>query len=173
MCFKNTRGFSNTATSFSDLDILLYTDSSGYYRMNVAAGEIDLYANEDGYFSEYTDVYNIGEYETLWINMSMEREPTIVEIIKPQKALYMNNNKLLRLPITTIVIGDIDIEVYTSDGVSHVEFYIDEKLQKTDYNWPYAWTWNEKSFLRHKIKVIAHDIFGNTVSDELTVWKFF
>ena len=151
-----------------------YTDSSGYYRMNVAAGRIDLYASADGYYSEYTDNYDIGEYETLWINMSMERELTEVEIIKPQKALYMNNNKLLRLFITTIVIGDIDIEVYASDGVSHVEFYMDGKLQKTDYNWPYVWTWDERSFLRHrhKLKVIAYDKFGGTASDKLVVWKF-
>ena len=53
-----------------------FTNSSGFYSMNVAAGEIDLYAEEDRYFGEHTGDYDIGENETLWVNISLYPIPS-------------------------------------------------------------------------------------------------
>ncbi|MCX6668018.1 MAG: carboxypeptidase regulatory-like domain-containing protein [Euryarchaeota archaeon] len=47
------------------------TDSEGFYSMNVAAGEIELYFSAPGYYDESTDYYSIGEFETLWFNASL------------------------------------------------------------------------------------------------------
>ena len=52
-----------------------FTNSSGFYSMSVAAGVIDLYVRADGYFTGYTDNYDIGEYETLQIDVSLYPKP--------------------------------------------------------------------------------------------------
>ncbi|GAH63103.1 unnamed protein product, partial [marine sediment metagenome] len=48
-----------------------YTNSSGYYKINVAAGTIDLDFSANGYYSESTDYYTIGENETIYVNISL------------------------------------------------------------------------------------------------------
>jgi hypothetical protein len=55
-----------------------YTDSSGFYLMNIAAGKFDLSAYVYRYFRVDTGYYNydIGEYETFWVNMSMSPYPS-------------------------------------------------------------------------------------------------
>jgi rubredoxin len=52
-----------------------FTGISGFYKMNLPAGEfyIDLVAR--GYFWEVTDLYNITENETIWLNISMYQVP--------------------------------------------------------------------------------------------------
>jgi len=52
-----------------------YSNSDGYYAINVAAGEIKLYVYADGYYGNYSDWYSIQENETLWVNMSMDPYP--------------------------------------------------------------------------------------------------
>ena len=108
-----------------------------------------------------------------------DTNPPNVEIIKPEKALYIINFKirsyLIRKPF---IIGKIDITVDVTDdesGMDHVEFYIDDKLKSIDISEPFSWTWKRGSFIRHRhiIKTIAYDNAGNSASDEITVWKFF
>ena len=55
-----------------------YTDSSGFYLMNIAAGKFDLSAYAYRHFAVDTGYYNydIGEYETFWVNMSMSPYPS-------------------------------------------------------------------------------------------------
>ncbi|HEC87039.1 MAG TPA: hypothetical protein ENI49_04135, partial [Thermoplasmatales archaeon] len=99
---------------------------------------------------------------------------TETKITKPEKALYIVNNKILSL-FTPLIIGSIDIEVNVFEelDINHVEFYIDDKFKANDTTEPYVWTWDEKTFGRHTIKVIAYDNAGNHVSKQITVWKFF
>jgi len=51
------------------------TNSSGFYSMNVAEGEIQFYVYKFGYLGEYTDWLEIDEYEILWVNFSMYPRP--------------------------------------------------------------------------------------------------
>jgi len=41
----------------------------------------------------------------------------------------------------------------------------------TDY--PYSWTWTDKLFSQHDLKVIAYDKAQNSVIEEIHVSKFF
>jgi len=100
-----------------------------------------------------------------------------VNIVKPEKALYLFNLKirryLLRKPF---IVGRIEINVDTSDlesGVNYVEYYVDDKLRYSDSSYPYSWIWNERAFGIKTIKVLCYDNAGNTASDEVVVWKFF
>ena len=58
-------------------------------------------------------------------------------------------------------------------GIEKVDFFVDSRYKATDYFEPYAWTWDEKTFFKHTIKVNVYDNAGNKASDEIVVWKFF
>jgi len=73
-----------------------YSDSFGFYSFDVAAGIIDLYVRADGYFSNNTYVYyEIGDYETIWINISLDPFPPqnaivcgFIKDVNTEEALY-------------------------------------------------------------------------------------
>ena len=102
-----------------------------------------------------------------------DNQPPYVEIVKPKNALYINDRKIIPLPIT-VVIGNITIEVNASDnvGIAKVEFYIDNELKHVNYSYPYYWLWNETAMGRYVIKAIAYDFAANTAMDEQKVWIF-
>jgi len=52
-----------------------YTGTSGFYKMNLPAGEFHLTVEAHGYLYEKTDRYNITENETIWLNISMYPRP--------------------------------------------------------------------------------------------------
>ena len=157
-----------------------HANSSGFYKMNVATGEVYLSIWADGYCYEETYRNDAEENETLWINVSLSREIIEVDISKPLKAIYKNNIRLIPF-FRTAIIGEIEIEAYVHDSwfmpmdAEKVEFYVDDDIKATITSEPYIWMWVEKTpfRFRHTIKVIAYDNEGNSVSDEITVWKFF
>ena len=77
---------------------------------------------------------------------------------------------------TTVIIGDIDVEVEASDddsGIYRVNFYVDGSLEETVGSSPYRWSWDESGFGRYSVKVVAFDNAGNSAEDSIDVWKFF
>jgi hypothetical protein len=101
--------------------------------------------------------------------------PPVVQITKPEKAIYIRNDKVLPF-ITALVFFAIDVQVTASDnesGIALVEFYIDDTLKANDTTVPYSWTWSERSFLSYALKVIVYDNAGHHTEKEITVWKFF
>ena len=88
-----------------------YTDSSGFYSINVAAGEIYHDIREHGY--EYYNPYrwDAVENKKLWMNISLEEETIEVDIAKPLRALYIKNNRLMPYNKARII-GKIDIEAF-------------------------------------------------------------
>ena len=77
--------------------------------------------------------------------------------------------------ITTLVIGQIDVNVTASDsqsGMNRVEFYINNYLKATDHAAPYRWTWSERGgFFPYTITVKAYDNAENPSTWDLLVWK--
>jgi hypothetical protein len=51
------------------------TASNGFYQLNVAAGNISLYVDEEGYFSQSIEDLSVGDSETLWVNVSLTPRP--------------------------------------------------------------------------------------------------
>ena len=94
-----------------------------------------------------------------------------VKIIKPEKALYVFNKKIIPLP-SPLIIGKIDIEAYASDyksGIERVEFYIDDELRYTDNDSPYSWTWDEFAFGAHEIAVSTYNNDGDYANSKMEV----
>ncbi|UCD13183.1 MAG: carboxypeptidase regulatory-like domain-containing protein [Thermoplasmatales archaeon] len=86
-----------------------YTNSSGYYRMNVAAGEIILYVYASGYLNENTDWMDIGDYETLWVNFSMYPRPPENSIV----CGYVNDSE------TGLPIEYANVNLHWRDDLGH------------------------------------------------------
>jgi hypothetical protein len=75
----------------------------------------------------------------------------------------------------TVIIGKISVETQINGdpgSVVKVEFYKDNKLQSTDNEAPYTWSWNTISLFKHTIKIIAYYDSMNSTSNQITVWKF-
>ncbi len=137
------------------------TNGTYYYRVN-------------GYNNEH----DWGDFSTLkWmiVGEGGDTEPPTVEILSPQQGYIYFRNKELFPFVTTIIIGDIDIEVEATDlcGVDRVEFYIDDQKMGTDTTAPYTFAWTQNAFFKHTIKAVAIDTSGNEAETELTVSKFF
>ena len=104
--------------------------------------------------------------------------PPEIDIIKPGKAVYLNNQKvlprILRLPLS---VGSITIEADAKDedsGIEKVEFHINGKLMGNDTTEPYTYSWmrDRLRFIHiFFIRVIAYDKDGATAEDLIIVRK--
>jgi len=153
------------------------TDSSGFYKIDIAPGEVyhDIRSQSYYYYNPYR--LDCQEDKVLWINISLEEEPIEVDIAKPLRALYVNNNRIMPYNKARII-GSIDIEAIVNydwwghTEIEKIEFYVDDELKETVYSEPYNWTWSERKVGKHTIKVIAYDLQGNSASKEIEVRKF-
>jgi len=101
--------------------------------------------------------------------------PGVVFITPIEKHLYFFGADKGACPFT-LIIGKINVEAQVngvSGVIQKVEFYRDGRLQYTDTEEPYSWTWNKLSLFRHTIKIIAYYDEVNTTSNEIMVWKIF
>jgi outer membrane protein assembly factor BamB len=109
------------------------------------------------------------------------RNPT-VSITRPVNGFYFKDEKIFpnHMPF---IIGPITIQANASQdplGITHIEFYLDGKLQATDTEAPYTWYWNSRihphlnhdlPFFDHIISVIAYDPLGRKVTANIQVRK--
>ena len=95
----------------------------------------------------------------------------LVSIERPSNYLYILDKEIFPLKMP-VIIGKITVtaDAFDEDGISKVEFYIDDVLRFTDHNEPYSWLWSEFAIGWHEIKVIAYDMKGNKATDEQNVW---
>jgi hypothetical protein len=152
------------------------TNASGFYSINIASGELYMYLREMGY--EYYNPYRHDAFanSTVWLNCSLTRSTIEVELNQPLNALYVKNQRIIPLS-SPHIIGSINISAYIPGGwdepgtAEKVEFYIDGVLQATLTEQPYNWTWSQRTFGKHVIKIIAYDFNGDTASKEIEVNK--
>jgi hypothetical protein len=110
-----------------------------------------------------------------------DTSPPSLAITSPKKGYVHINllggiiHKNFPILITTLVIGQVDVNATASDsesGVNRVEFYIDNDLKAIDYTAPYSWPWVDRGFFfPYLVTVKAYDNVGNPSSLSLRVWK--
>lgn len=154
------------------------TNASGFFTTSIAPGELYLDLRVNGY--DYYDPYrhDASSGTPLWMNLSLEKQPLSIEMMKPLNALYIHDTRIVPTtsprifgPITiTALVGN---SFYDQGHAEKVEFYIDGALKATFTNEPYTWTWTQKTVGAHVIKVVAYDADGNTFSKEFAVRKLF
>jgi hypothetical protein len=108
-----------------------------------------------------------------------DNTPPEVEILSPQKGLYIFGRKILpRFIRPALIIGKITIEANATDddsGIEKVVFYINGKEVGNDTTEPYEylWKWNRPRLIHiFVIKVEAYDFAGESASDRMIVRKF-
>ena len=103
-----------------------------------------------------------------------DNEKPTVGFKKPVHGIYLLNKEVVPF-FTTIVVGDIDVEVTVEDsgGIQKVVFYVDNEPVAEVLSEPYMWRWEKNGVLprRHLIKVVAFDEGGNIATAELMVWR--
>jgi hypothetical protein len=54
----------------------------------------------------------------------------------------------------------------TGNNTAYIEFYIDDKLESTDTQAPYSWSFNTDNYPQgqHTIKTVAHTLTGETIT---------
>ncbi|RLF39508.1 MAG: hypothetical protein DRN12_06905 [Thermoplasmata archaeon] len=107
------------------------------------------------------------------VSFTIGETPTIT-ITNPQTGLYLNNEKIISLPIT-MVIGSIDVNCEFKPGFLSPEkviFYVNGKQKYIDDTPPYNWRWNDHTLGRKKLYVEA--VFdGKKVVDDIVIYKLF
>jgi len=165
-------------TEGNRLDYETSSDSNGYYSCQVPAGEIYIDIRATDFYEDDLGRNDVYENETRYVNISLDPDIPQVSMIKPLNAIYMNGERIIPHG-TCILIGSIEIEAFIHDfwyrsresQVEKVEFYIDNELRATVEQTPFSWTWNEKVFGEHTIKIIAEDDEGHRFSCERIVKK--
>jgi hypothetical protein len=97
-----------------------------------------------------------------------------VNITRPiENSFYLGNRWLSALQKRTVICGPIEItaDVDSDAGIDRVEFYVDNKLKKTDTEEPFNYRWMLSVPFKHLIKVVAYDTNGNYGDDEIYVWN--
>lgn len=104
-----------------------------------------------------------------------------INIISPQygclyigdKMIPLNTSKIM-LPI--ILLSGVEINVVAENAVGNVtfDFYIDDELKhsETVSDSMASFTWDEKAFLRHSIRVVATDEGNNTDETSIDILIF-
>jgi len=146
------------------------TDKSGYYKMDVAAGDVNLYLDADGHYNMQTEKFSIKEGETLKVDVLLKPVKLNINVEKPIRGIYWNN-KLLVPFIFTIILGDIDIKVNGSYELREVEFYVDDEFKHADRFEPYDYSWTEGGFGLHKIKLVCNGIYETVVYRNINVLR--
>jgi len=96
------------------------------------------------------------------------------EISKPYKGIYFFNRITLYNPVLTVIIGQIDVVVNTSnEHITRVDFYIDSVYKSTDTTPPYVWRWDDRCSGKKVISAVASDDVGNHYESRSTVVKYF
>lgn len=109
---------------------------------------------------------------TVRVNVTKEKIPPVVELLKPRKHRVYIRNKEKMWFFKTIIIGPITVKVNATDMdgyIEKVEFYVDGKLKHATATRPYYWVWQEFVIGKHTLKVIAYDNDGLASEDIMNV----
>jgi hypothetical protein len=97
-------------------------------------------------------------------------------IVKPERnCIYINDREIgSTFIVNTIIIGDISVRTNVDDviNVSKVEFFVDDKLQFEDTEFPFEWIWDKISFSKHGLKVLTYYNNGFISEDNMNLFKF-
>lgn len=90
-----------------------------------------------------------------------------VELVKPERGVYIGNGKLFNLPVT-LIIGSINVQVETPGFQNQptVEFYVNDELQFSETQTPYNWLWDEPYFGSYELRIVVSNSEGD--SEEIT-----
>jgi hypothetical protein len=122
------------------------------------------------------DIFSSDRYKGIdYVAVGEEHATSGVFITKPiLNHLYINDEKI-KVSRFTSIIGKIDVEAQANilyGAIRKMQFYLDGRLEFTDDQAPFVWSWNKPVLIpfKHTIKVVAY-YDNSTVYDTITVRK--
>ncbi|MCJ7740615.1 Ig-like domain-containing protein [Candidatus Microgenomates bacterium] len=107
--------------------------------------------------SVFTTIFlSVTLFAAFLVNQSVKAESLSVSITSPQDGQVV--------PYNDTVIGAEVLETSPSATVNYVEFYVDDQLLSTDYDYPYGSTWYMMSQMPgsyYSLKAVAYDSESN------------
>ncbi len=101
----------------------------------------------------------------------------VLNIDQPRNGLYIRNLRILPIPSDrTIILGATDVIVSPDDvSVDRVEFYVEDKLFKKDYDDQFDWNMNIRTWGEHTLKIVVYDSAGNSATEtmDVTIFNYF
>jgi hypothetical protein len=166
-----------------------------YFRLaNSGPGSVDysITSNKNWILISPTNGSSSGEWDYIYVNVetkgldigSYSGRITITSsnaVNSPQillVSLKIINDQPPEISITSPKNGDVvsqtvpvKVKVKDDVGVKKVEFYLDQKLKKSDSNAPFGWLWDSVTTASgfHTLKVKAFDTVGQTDTDVIRV----
>lgn len=152
---------------FSGVDKIWYSlNNQGYQEYK---GYIYFFDKPDGEYNlSFYAVDNCGNKENeKTVSFKTDRSNPQIKIVKPKNnVLYFNNIPLLRTLNRSIIIGFLNSKYNIFDngsGIEKVEFYLDNKLIKIDYDEPYSFITSGRNIgTLSIIKVVAYNKAGQS-----------
>lgn len=136
-----------------------YSNASGFYQVGaLAAGDIRIHANADGYFYDRSDWYFVEENVTFWINLSLTPKPPETAVVCGYMTDKMNGEP----------IDHANVDLSWRDDEGH-----------SDYNYTYTdgIGFYEMSTAPGRIKIYAYENNYNSqsspyywIEDNQTIW---
>jgi hypothetical protein len=154
-----------------------HTDENGFYSIRIGTGKFSVNTNTEAYIDQGFGWIYINDYETVWVNFSLDPE-LVVEILKPINGFYYKNKMVFPFYFP-VIIGSVDIEInatyFGGNPIDHVEIKIDNSSKYNFTSPPYVYHWDEKTLFRfhHTIEVTVHRNYDSEAVKKLQVWKFF
>jgi hypothetical protein len=166
-------------TDGNSLDYNKISNENGYFCCSVPAGEIYMDISSSGYVEKELGRNDAYANEMRYVNITLNPDIPQVDMSKPLNAIYVNGKRVIPHE-TCIILGSIDVEPFIhdtwyrsrEDQISRVEFFIDDELKHTAEETPFVWTWDEKTFGEHTIKINVVDDEGHESYCERSVQKY-
>ena len=147
-----------------------------YYKIDGGAFCVyngSLTIKEGGHMLKYFSVDNAGNTEVFHtLEINVDSTPPHLTISSPENFLYIFGRKIIAME-NAIIIGNITIEADCTDnlaGVVKLELYIDGDYRGNATSPPYSWLWDEPSFGKYEIKLVAYDSAGNIATEKRDVF---
>ena len=99
----------------------------------------------------------------------------IINLSVPSKSIYVKGKEIIPF-FTTLIFGTIEIQGTVIDNESDIELiqvFIDNSEIASFDKSPVSYTWDQRVFGRHEIKIVSIDSQGNMDYKSIIVWKFF
>lgn len=110
------------------------------------------------------------------LTITSTSDPVVrIDIVSPENSVYLNDNKLFSF-FVPLVFGDATITIDIINpgyGIKEVLFYINDEFQQKIDTYPYTYTIDKFMLGPQSVSVIATDILDNSVTEQITIWKFF
>lgn len=165
----------NASDNTSGVSRVFYRIDNGTWNTYNTSFEVE--ENGEHIISYYSVDRAGNEEDGRSLAVNIDKQGPALTMVKPQEGyFYLGGKEVMRtLSSTTVIVGDIHIEVNATDkvsGIDIVEFYVNDELKNATDETPYRWLWDDPAFFMKTLKIIAYNNAGSTAEKEIKTLVF-